>query len=56
MPGNSAMKESTRPPHHLDPCPCGHDRVDEQSDGLTTTYHCSACATFLAELIKGPEP
>lgn len=50
------MKESRRPPKSLDPCSCGHDRVDLQHDGLTTQYFCSACSTFLAELITGPEP
>lgn len=43
-------------PRHIDPCECGGGRVDTESNGLTVTYHCAACETFLAELTEGPEP
>ena len=45
-------------PRRLAPCDCASDtdRVTRTTDGLTDTYHCAACAQFLAELVVGPEP
>lgn len=35
---------------------CGGKYVEYAADGLTLTFRCVACESFVAELVEGAEP